>query len=70
MTVNPMFLSVFEPCHKIIDSIPFYKACVYDINHLHIHHIGCTSIETYADACAEARVCIDWRSETKGVCGM
>nr|XP_046254824.1 intestinal mucin-like protein [Scatophagus argus] len=35
---------------------------------MHINHIGCTSLQTYADACAEAGVCIDWRSATKGLC--
>uniref|UniRef100_A0A8C2ZXJ3 VWFD domain-containing protein n=1 Tax=Cyclopterus lumpus TaxID=8103 RepID=A0A8C2ZXJ3_CYCLU len=60
--------SVFEACHKIIDYSPFVKACEFDVCHLHIKHIGCTSIQTYADVCAEAGLCVDWRSGTKEVC--
>ncbi|XP_047436677.1 LOW QUALITY PROTEIN: mucin-5AC-like [Mugil cephalus] len=60
--------SVFEACHKLIDYTSFVKACEYDVCHMHLYHIGCTSIQTYADVCAEAGLCIDWRSATKGIC--
>ncbi|XP_070690943.1 intestinal mucin-like protein [Pempheris klunzingeri] len=60
--------SVFEKCHKIIDYSPFVVACEFDTCHMHIGHIGCTSLQAYADACAENGVCIDWRSATDGVC--
>uniref|UniRef100_A0A4W6D050 Mucin 5.1, oligomeric mucus/gel-forming n=1 Tax=Lates calcarifer TaxID=8187 RepID=A0A4W6D050_LATCA len=60
--------SVFEACHKVIDYTPFVTACKFDMCHMHINHIGCTSIQTYADACAETGICIDWRSATKGLC--
>ncbi|GLD55652.1 mucin-5AC-like protein [Lates japonicus] len=60
--------SVFEACHKVIDYSPFVTACKFDMCHMHISHIGCTSIQTYADACAETGICIDWRSATKGLC--
>ncbi|KAM8762761.1 uncharacterized protein AB9X84_007402 isoform 2-T2 [Acanthopagrus schlegelii] len=60
--------SLFEACHKLIDYSPFLTACEFDVCHLHINHIGCSSLQTYADACAEAGVCIDWRSATKGLC--
>ncbi|XP_037652474.1 intestinal mucin-like protein [Sebastes umbrosus] len=60
--------SVFGACHKIIDYSPFILACEFDVCHLHIKHIGCTSLQTYADACAESGVCIDWRSATDGLC--
>ncbi|XP_040894134.1 mucin-5AC-like [Toxotes jaculatrix] len=60
--------SVFEACHKIIDYTPFVEACEFDVCHMHLDHIGCTSIQTYADACAEAGLCVDWRSATKGLC--
>lgn len=36
---------------------------------MHIDHVGCTSLQTYAEVCAEAGVCIDWRGATKGTCG-
>ncbi|XP_050934285.1 mucin-5B-like [Lates calcarifer] len=61
-------ISVFEACHKVIDYTPFVTACKFDMCHMHINHIGCTSIQTYADACAETGICIDWRSATKGLC--
>ncbi|XP_049907200.1 intestinal mucin-like protein [Epinephelus moara] len=60
--------SVFEECHKLIGYGPFIKACESDICHTHIKHIGCTSLQMYADSCAEAGVCVDWRSVTKGLC--
>ncbi|XP_067349506.1 mucin-5AC-like isoform X4 [Channa argus] len=60
--------SIFEACHKIIDYNPFVVACEFDVCHMHIDDIGCTSIQTYADACAQAGICIDWRSGTKGLC--
>ncbi|XP_030270539.1 mucin-5AC-like [Sparus aurata] len=60
--------SLFEACHRLIDYSPFLTACEFDVCHLHINHIGCSSLQTYADACAEAGVCIDWRSATKGLC--
>uniref|UniRef100_A0A3Q1I939 Uncharacterized protein n=1 Tax=Anabas testudineus TaxID=64144 RepID=A0A3Q1I939_ANATE len=60
--------SVFEACHKIVDYRPFVVACEFDVCHMHIYDIGCTSLQTYADVCAEAGICIDWRSATKGLC--
>ncbi|XP_053177491.1 mucin-5AC-like [Scomber japonicus] len=60
--------SVFEKCHKVVDYTPFIVACEFDVCHMHINHIGCISLQTYADACAESGVCIDWRNATKGVC--
>ncbi|CAK6975861.1 mucin-5AC-like [Scomber scombrus] len=60
--------SVFEKCHTVVDYSPFIEACEFDVCHMHINPIGCISLQTYADACAESGVCIDWRSATKGVC--
>ncbi|XP_031734062.1 mucin-5AC-like isoform X2 [Anarrhichthys ocellatus] len=60
--------SVFESCHKKIDYDPFVLACEFDVCHMNINHIGCTSLQTYADACAQAGVCIDWRNATNGIC--
>ncbi|XP_042265947.1 intestinal mucin-like protein [Thunnus maccoyii] len=60
--------SVFEACHKIIDYSPFVKACEFDVCHMHVNHSCCTSLQAYAEACAESGVCIDWRSATKGRC--
>ncbi|AWP02053.1 putative mucin-5AC [Scophthalmus maximus] len=60
--------SVFEACHKIIDYSPFVEGCEFDVCHMHLPHIGCSSLKTYAKVCAEAGVCIDWRSATDGLC--
>ncbi|XP_028256785.1 mucin-5AC-like isoform X2 [Parambassis ranga] len=60
--------SVFKDCHKLVDYTYFVVACEFDVCHMHEDHIGCTSIQTYAEACAEAGLCIDWRSATNGLC--
>ncbi|XP_068172431.1 mucin-5AC-like [Antennarius striatus] len=60
--------SVFEACHALINYKPFVMACEDDVCRVHTKPIGCTSIQTYADACAEAGVCVDWRSASVGLC--
>ncbi|KAF3832253.1 hypothetical protein F7725_025918 [Dissostichus mawsoni] len=55
-------------CHKVVDYLPFVEACEFDVCHMHINHIGCISLQTYAEVCALAGICIDWRSSTKGLC--
>uniref|UniRef100_A0AAQ5YCF1 Uncharacterized protein n=1 Tax=Amphiprion ocellaris TaxID=80972 RepID=A0AAQ5YCF1_AMPOC len=62
--------SVFEACHNIINYNPFVTGCEFDMCHSRISRTGCTSLQAYADACAEAGVCIEWRNATKGLCGM
>ncbi|XP_034018458.1 mucin-5AC-like [Thalassophryne amazonica] len=59
---------VFEACHKVIDYNPFVEACKSDVCDKHSEHTGCVSLQTYADMCAEAGVCIDWRDATNGIC--
>ncbi|XP_068457638.1 mucin-2-like [Clinocottus analis] len=56
---------VFELCHKVIDVGPIIAACEFDVCHLNINHIGCTSIQTYADACAEAGANATWTEDCK-----
>lgn len=69
LTMNPIFHSVFEACHKIIDYSPFLDGCEFDMCHVDVKYIGCSSVQSYADTCAKAGVCIDWRNATNGVCG-
>lgn len=69
LTIKTTSCSVFGACHKLVDYSPFVVACEFDICRMHIKHIGCTSLQTYADICAEAGVCVDWRSATNGLCG-
>ncbi|XP_029626315.1 intestinal mucin-like protein [Salmo trutta] len=59
---------VFESCHKIIPYEPFIVACIFDACYMDDVTIGCTSLQTYADACAQAGVCIEWRNYTNGQC--
>ncbi|XP_029982195.1 intestinal mucin-like protein [Sphaeramia orbicularis] len=60
--------SVFTECHKLIPYDPFILGCEFDVCNMHDDHVGCTSIEMYADACADAGLCVDWRSSTHGLC--
>ncbi|XP_056134724.1 mucin-5AC [Lampris incognitus] len=60
--------SVFEACHKVVPYEPFMVACEFDMCHMHIDLIGCISLKTYADTCAEAGVCVNWRNATDGLC--
>uniref|UniRef100_A0AAQ5XS75 Mucin-5AC-like n=1 Tax=Amphiprion ocellaris TaxID=80972 RepID=A0AAQ5XS75_AMPOC len=55
--------SVFEACHNIINYNPFVTGCEFDMCHSRISRTGCTSLQAYADACAEAGVCIEWRNK-------
>uniref|UniRef100_A0AAY5K918 Intestinal mucin-like protein n=2 Tax=Esox lucius TaxID=8010 RepID=A0AAY5K918_ESOLU len=59
---------VFEQCHGLVDHRPFVEGCHFDVCHIGEITIGCTSIQAYADECAHAGVCIDWRISTNGTC--
>uniref|UniRef100_A0A8C5CIA8 Mucin 5f n=1 Tax=Gadus morhua TaxID=8049 RepID=A0A8C5CIA8_GADMO len=69
LTIFNPFSSVFGKCHDVVPFEPFMVACNFDVCNMEIDIIGCTSIQTYAMACAEAGVCIDWRNATDGICG-
>ncbi|XP_039982419.1 mucin-2-like [Xiphias gladius] len=60
--------SVFEACHNLIDNSRYFNVCESDVCHKHNANTGCHSLKSYADACAEAGVCIPWRNATNGVC--
>ncbi|XP_055365808.1 mucin-5AC-like [Betta splendens] len=59
---------VFENCTKVIPVENFYKACIYDVTHMPNSTVGCSSVQVYAKLCADASICVDWRSATKGLC--
>lgn len=59
---------VFEACHSKVDYTPFVTGCKFDMCNTHINRTGCISVQAYADACAEAGVCLEWRNETNGLC--
>lgn len=59
---------VFEKCHKLLNPVISYKACVYDVCHMQ-NATGCSSLENYAHMCADESICVDWRGLTNGMCG-
>ncbi|XP_062327803.1 mucin-5AC-like [Osmerus eperlanus] len=59
---------VFASCHKTIPYEAYYEACNFDVCHMVNISIGCSSLQVYADACAQAGVCFEWRDATDGLC--
>ncbi|KAM3609421.1 uncharacterized protein V6R79_014611 [Siganus canaliculatus] len=57
--------SVFESCHPLLSPDMFYLGCAFDSCHVSNQAVECTSLQTYAAACAELGVCINWRNHTK-----
>ncbi|XP_055365809.1 mucin-2 [Betta splendens] len=57
--------SVFEKCHPFVSPDKVYQGCVFDSCHVSNPAVECTSLQTYAAACAQAGVCIHWRNHTK-----
>ncbi|PWA32799.1 hypothetical protein CCH79_00018027 [Gambusia affinis] len=58
--------SLFTPCHSFISPSPFVSSCTYEI--CNGGNDTCSSLEAYAAECSKAGVCIDWRSDTNGLC--
>ncbi|XP_053094270.1 mucin-5AC-like [Pangasianodon hypophthalmus] len=58
---------IFKECHELIPYQYYEEACNYDVCHMN-ETIGCTSLQMYAEQCALAGICIDWRTATNGVC--
>ncbi|XP_023811499.1 mucin-2 [Oryzias latipes] len=57
--------SVFAECHSLVSPDNFYRGCVFDSCHVSNPAVECTSLQTYAAACAQAGVCLHWRNHTK-----
>ncbi|XP_010792752.1 intestinal mucin-like protein [Notothenia coriiceps] len=55
---------VFEACHPVVSPDNFYQGCVFDSCHVSNPAVECTSLQTYAAACAQAGVCLYWRNHT------
>ncbi|XP_078275996.1 mucin-6-like [Rhinoraja longicauda] len=56
---------VFQACHKMVNPILFYDACVQEACACDMEgkYQGlCTAIAVYAEACNKAEVCIRWRT--------
>ncbi|XP_042338034.1 intestinal mucin-like protein [Plectropomus leopardus] len=56
--------SLFAACHPFVSPENFYQGCVFDSCHVSNPAVECTSLQTYAAACAQAGVCLHWRNHT------
>ncbi|XP_067356049.1 mucin-2-like [Channa argus] len=56
--------SVFSECYPFVSPDNFYRGCVFDSCHVSNPAVECTSLQTYAAACAQAGVCLHWRKHT------
>ncbi|XP_030646372.1 intestinal mucin-like protein [Chanos chanos] len=56
--------SVFEECHQYVSPHRYYEGCLFDSCHMTNPAAECTSLQTYAMACAQFGVCIHWRNHT------
>ncbi|XP_069763811.1 mucin-19-like [Narcine bancroftii] len=57
--------AVFQACHKKVNPIPFYDACVQEACACDMEgkYLGfCTAVAVYAEACNKVDVCIRWRT--------
>ncbi|KAG8563914.1 hypothetical protein GDO81_016249 [Engystomops pustulosus] len=53
----------FQKCHQVVPPNDYYEACVYDACHVSRSKIECSSLQHYAQLCADKGFCIDWRSQ-------
>ncbi|XP_032895183.1 mucin-2-like isoform X2 [Amblyraja radiata] len=56
---------VFQNCHKKVDPVPYYDACIEEACACDMEgkYLGfCTAVAVYAEACNKAGVCINWRT--------
>ncbi|XP_053491463.1 intestinal mucin-like protein [Ictalurus furcatus] len=60
--------TTFKECHEFVPYQYYEEACNYDVCHMNTQSIGCSSLQMYAEQCAIAGICIDWRPATNGVC--
>ncbi|XP_051807496.1 intestinal mucin-like protein [Acanthochromis polyacanthus] len=59
-----LYNSPFAECHPFVSPDNFYRGCVFDSCHVSNPAVECTSLQTYAAACAQAGVCLHWRNHT------
>ncbi|KAM8939218.1 mucin-2-like [Pelodytes ibericus] len=53
----------FKQCHNTLPPADYYEACRYDSCHVPDTNIECSSLQHYAQLCADKGVCVDWRSQ-------
>ncbi|PIO40023.1 hypothetical protein AB205_0003810, partial [Aquarana catesbeiana] len=55
--------TTFQQCHKALPPEHFYQACNFDSCHVPNSNIECSSLQQYAQLCADSGVCIQWRDK-------
>ncbi|XP_062402502.1 mucin-2-like [Sardina pilchardus] len=55
---------LFAACHPHISPDRFFDGCVFDSCHMENKVVECTSLQVYAEACAQIGVCVHWRNHT------
>ncbi|XP_065327569.1 mucin-2-like [Pelmatolapia mariae] len=64
-TMCHIIKDTFKECHYKVDHLPFYENCVKDsctCDKGGDCECFCTAVAAYAQACAEAGVCVEWRT--------
>ncbi|XP_052399904.1 mucin-2-like isoform X2 [Carassius gibelio] len=56
---------LFKACHSHIPPQNFILSCQYDSCHMGNPAVVCISLQTYARACLQLGICINWRNYTK-----
>ncbi|XP_053165007.1 zonadhesin-like [Hemicordylus capensis] len=55
----------FKDCHAVVDPAPFFENCVYDVCLTNGQQTSlCYGLQAYAESCANAGVCLEWRNST------
>ncbi|XP_060742784.1 mucin-2-like isoform X1 [Tachysurus vachellii] len=55
---------LFKECHPHVSPQNYFTGCQFDSCHISNPTVVCTSVQTYAKACSQAGVCINWREHT------
>ncbi|XP_047675481.1 mucin-2-like isoform X2 [Tachysurus fulvidraco] len=55
---------LFKECHPHVSPQNYFSGCQFDSCHMSNPTAVCTSARTYAVACSQAGVCINWRDHT------
>uniref|UniRef100_A0A3P8VBE2 Zmp:0000001332 n=1 Tax=Cynoglossus semilaevis TaxID=244447 RepID=A0A3P8VBE2_CYNSE len=63
-SICDLLFDVFAECHAFVSPDNFYRGCVFDSCHVINPMVECTSLQTYAAACAQAGICLYWRNHT------
>lgn len=59
-----MFSSLFKACHPFVSPDNYFTGCQFDSCHVSNPAVVCTSLQTYALACSQFGVCLNWRIHT------